>query len=239
MIFSAASTTALGGRPTNQDAAHAAEHLLAVADGVGGAPAGEVASALTIRTVVEQHGHSPEGMVEVANAAVLAHGDAEPDTAGMGTTLDLAVLVKAGGKWLVRGAHVGDSVTIVQSGADLRVLTRGHTLANDLVDGGHATPDEAARHPQRAALVRAVGLEHAIRPDLWELPATKGDRYLLCTDGLTNTLGDNLWPLLRSLQGETAEVCVTELVRAACQLSPKDNVTAVIGDVRGSSSWLS
>ncbi|SES43922.1 PP2C family protein-serine/threonine phosphatase [Actinokineospora terrae] len=233
MIFTAASTTALGGRPTNQDAAHAAQRLLAVADGVGGAPAGEVASALTIRTLVERHGDSPEGMVEVANAAVLAHGEADPATTGMGTTLDLAVLVRAAGRWVVRGAHVGDSVTVVQGGSGVRVLTRSHTLANDLVDGGHLSEEEAARHPQRSALVRAVGLEQDIRPDLWELPATKGDRYLLCTDGLTNTLGDDLWPLLQSLRGESAEVCVNELVRAACQVGPRDNVTAVVGDVRG------
>ncbi|MBM7772117.1 protein phosphatase [Actinokineospora baliensis] len=238
MIFSAASRTALGGRPTNQDAAHAAERLLAVADGVGGAPAGEVASALTIATVVDQRGDAPESMVELANAAVLAHSAVDPSTAGMGTTLDLAVLVRSKGRWLVRGAHIGDSVTVVQSDAGTRVLTTGHTLANELIAAGHLTEEEGARHPNRAALVRAVGLEPDIRPDLWELPATRGDRYLLCTDGLTNTLGDALWPLLDSLRTAPPETCVDELLRAATAAGPRDNVTAVVGDVRGGAGWL-
>ncbi|MCP2273408.1 PP2C family protein-serine/threonine phosphatase [Actinokineospora diospyrosa] len=239
MIFSAASMTVLGGRPTNEDAAHAAEHLLAVADGVGGAPAGEVASALAIATVVDRRGDSPESMVELANTALLAHSVDDPTTTGMGTTLDLAVLVRSQGRWLVRGAHIGDSVTVVQSDTGTRVLTNSHTLANELIAAGHLTEAEGARHPNRSALVRAVGLEPTIRPDLWELPAARGDRYLLCTDGLTNTLGDTLWPLLASLRTESPTTCVEALVRAASEAGPRDNVTAVVGDVRGGAGWLS
>ncbi|WP_051386487.1 PP2C family protein-serine/threonine phosphatase [Actinokineospora inagensis] len=237
MIFTAADATALGGRETNQDACHSGDRLLAVADGVGGAPAGDVAAGLAIQTAVERPGDTPESIVSAANAAVRARGDADPNTTGMGTTFDVVVIARSGGRWVVRGAHVGDSVTLVHTDG-IRVLTKSHTLANELIAAGHLTEEEGERHPQKSALVRAVGLEPTIRPDLWELPAHRGDRYILCSDGLTNTLGDGLWPLLVALRGETPAVCANELVRAACQAGPRDNVTAVVGDVRGGAGWL-
>ncbi|GLZ40523.1 protein phosphatase 2C domain-containing protein [Actinokineospora sp. NBRC 105648] len=238
MKFSAANVSALGGRTTNQDASHAGGRLLVVADGVGGAPAGEVASALAVQAVVEHGGEAPGTAASLANAAVRAHGREHPATAGMGSTLDVAAMVRREGRWLVRGAHVGDSVVLVVA-TDIHPLTRAHTLADELVAAGHLTPEEGARHPQRSALMRAIGMEDQVRPDLWERSAIPGERYLLCSDGLPNALGKGLHDLLFSLRKATAAECANELVRAAVEAGARDNVTAVVGDVAGGAGWRS
>ncbi|SDC99024.1 protein phosphatase [Actinokineospora iranica] len=211
--------------------------MLVIADGVGGAPAGEIASALAVRTVVAARRGSPAEAVARANAAVRAHARTEPHTAGMATTLDVAALVRRGARWWMVGAHVGDSVVLAQADTLLQ-LTAAHTLGAELVAAGHLTEEEGARHPQRAALVRAVGMEDQVRPDVWERPAIVGERYLLCTDGLTDALGaERLAALLASLRSAEPARCVDALVQAACEAGAKDNVTAVVADVAGGVGW--
>ncbi|WP_018684082.1 PP2C family protein-serine/threonine phosphatase [Actinokineospora enzanensis] len=236
MIFTSATANALGARDTNQDAWHATRHHLAVADGVGGAPAGDVASALSVQAVSTTGGDSPELLVAAANDLVRRHAETDPATAGMGSTLDVAILTKGRGRWVVRGAHVGDSVTIVQTAESMELLTRPHTLGLELVAAGHLTEEEGARHPNRSALVRAIGLEPVVRPDLWERTAVRGNRYVLCTDGLTNAVGQELWNLLAALRSAKPAMCADTLVQAACAAGARDNVTVVVGDV--STAWL-
>ncbi|MDQ3403867.1 MAG: protein phosphatase 2C domain-containing protein [Actinomycetota bacterium] len=233
MVLSVAGVSALGGRDTNQDSWYADQRLITVADGVGGAPAGDVASRLAVDTVAAAGPDTDlADAVGRANAAVRAHAEAHPDTEGMATTLIVAALVAREGGWFVRGAHVGDSITIVQNDR-IQVLTSAHTLAAELVSAGHLTEEEGARHPNRAALVRAVGMESSIRPDVWERPAVAGDRYLLSSDGLTDALGADLSTWLDRLRTADATQCAETLVRSACEAGARDNVTVVIADVLG------
>ncbi|WP_436493995.1 PP2C family protein-serine/threonine phosphatase [Actinokineospora sp. HUAS TT18] len=221
MRFSAAGLTHVGGRSSNEDAFHASDQLIAVADGVGGAPAGEVASQLAVDAVASSTG-DPLEAVRAANSAVRDHPD--PDTSGMASTLEFAAL------WdgeTVRGAHVGDSVTFVNG---VRT-TFGHTLGAELVSAGHLTPEEAVRHPQRAALVRAVGLDEEIEPDVWSRPAVVGDRYVVCSDGLTDALGDSVTDRLTELAATSPAECASALVRLALDAHAHDNVTVVVADV--------
>ncbi|CRK61765.1 Serine/threonine phosphatase PPP [Alloactinosynnema sp. L-07] len=225
MRFLAAGLTHIGGRAGNEDAFHAGGRLIAVADGVGGAPAGEVASRLAVDTIASLIDADPLDAVRQANAAVRSHPD--PDTAGMASTLAFAALWPGPSGWVVRGAHVGDSITFVNG---VRT-TQGHTLAAELVAAGHLTPEEATRHPHRAALVRAVGLDGEIEPDLWTRPATIGDRYVLSSDGLTDALGDTVEDRLAELAAVSPKDCAAALVRLALAADARDNVTVVVADV--------
>ncbi|PWW56206.1 PP2C family protein-serine/threonine phosphatase [Actinokineospora spheciospongiae] len=232
MRFMAAAFTALGGRETNQDSAHADPRLLVVADGVGGAPAGEVASAVAVRAVVEAGPDTdPALLAERANSAVVAHAEADPATAGMATTVDIAALVPGPAGWEVRGAHVGDSFTLVQTDRVTR-LGRAHTLAEELVAGGHITPEEGARHPNRSALMRAVGMGPTVEPELWSHPAAPGTRYLLSSDGLFDALGmEAVVTLLDSLRPSPPADVARMLVESACAAGARDNVTVVVAEV--------
>ncbi|HVK25774.1 MAG TPA: PP2C family serine/threonine-protein phosphatase [Actinokineospora sp.] len=225
MRFLAAGLTHIGGRTGNEDAFHADDRLIAVADGVGGAPAGEVASRLAVDTVAGLADTDPLDAVRQANAAVRSHPD--PDTAGMASTLVFAALWHGESGWVVRGAHVGDSLTFVNG---VRT-TRGHTLAAELVAAGHLTPEEAVRHPHRAALVRAIGLDTGIEPDLWSRPAVAGDRYILSSDGLTDALGDTVEDRLAELAAVSPAECASTLVQLALAADARDNVTVVVADV--------
>ncbi|MGW5054210.1 PP2C family protein-serine/threonine phosphatase [Actinokineospora sp. NPDC004072] len=224
-----AGCSALGGRDTNQDSWHAGERLIAVADGVGGAPAGEVASRLAMESVVAAGPDmAPAEAAVRANAAVRAYAETDPATHGMATTLVIAALGADG--W-VRGAHVGDSVTLVQTDR-VEFLASPHTLGAELVAAGHLTAEEGARHPNRNALVRAVGMESTLQPDTWSRRAVPGERYLLCSDGLTDALPPpDFLAALAGLRAADPRQCVETLVRLACDAGARDNVTAVVGDV--------
>jgi serine/threonine protein phosphatase PrpC len=229
MRLSVAGCSALGGRETNQDSWYADDRLITVADGVGGAPAGEVASRLAVESTAASGPDMPPGeTANRANAAVRAYASTDPATHGMATTLVLAVLC---GDGTVRGAHVGDSVTLVQTDR-VEFLGSPHTLGAELVAAGHLTAEEGARHPNRRALVRAVGMDTTVQADTWERPAVVGERYLLCSDGLTDALDDDEFlAALAGLRAADPRQCVETLVRLACEAGARDNVTAVVGDV--------
>ncbi|MGX7825123.1 PP2C family protein-serine/threonine phosphatase [Actinokineospora sp. 24-640] len=235
MRLSVAGISALGGRETNQDSWYASDRLITVADGVGGAPAGDVASRLTVESVAAAGPDmAPEEAAARANAAVRAYAATDPATEGMATTLAVAVLSADG--W-VRGAHVGDSVTLVQTDR-VEILSSPHTLGAELVAAGHLTAEEGARHPNRRALVRAVGMDSTVRPDVWARPAVAGERYLLCSDGLTDALDEaDLLSALSTLRSADPHQCVETLVRLACEAGARDNVTAVVGDVVEDGAW--
>ena len=215
-------------RSNNEDAYLTAPPLFAVADGMGGHRAGEVASAGAIRTLQKEAGHDTDSLVaavQSANRVVHAEAAANPDLSGMGTTIT-AMMTTHDSAQIV---HVGDSRAYLLREGRLRRLTQDHTVVDRLAREGKIPADEVDRHPQRSVLERALGVGPEVDVDVQLLDVRPGDRLLLCTDGLTSMLDDD----------EIREILLTEsdpqtaaqaLIDAALAAGGKDNVTAVIVD---------
>ncbi len=221
-------------REGNEDSAYAGPHLLAVADGMGGHAHGEVASAEAIATLVpldrdpprEGPGDALRDAVRQANDQLRRMVEADPTLEGMGTTLT-AMLWSDGSPSLV---HIGDSRAYLLRDEQLHRMTRDHTLVQSLVDEGRIDEEEAAGHPQRALLLRALDGRGDVEPDLSGHDAQAGDRYLLCSDGLSGVVSeDTLREALGS--GEGPEQTVAYLVDLANRGGGPDNVTCVVADV--------
>jgi len=209
--------------------------LLAVADGMGGHLAGEVASRLAIEVLdrkvpfpVPSDESSAARMLEStfqeANEVILQYGRRFPDCYGMGTTLTAALLC---GSRLIIG-HVGDSRLYLWRRGNFRCLTADHSVAEELVRNGTISPEAALHHPYRHVLTRALGTDFQLEVDILEKTLEPGDRVLLCTDGLSNLVMDNeiediLRENLRSLE-EIAD----SLVNLALNRGGYDNVTVVV-----------
>jgi PPM family protein phosphatase len=224
----------VGVRENNEDAAFASPRLVAVADGVGGAAAGEVASRLAIdkmvgldkRRLVHPLEREFDDAVADANAAIAFLTFYDPGLAGMGTTLT-AVALSNDGAYLI--ANVGDSRTYLLRDGCLHRLTRDHSLVQELIDRGALSEEEARRHPQRSVVLEALdGVERPL-PTLRTVRAQAGDRLVLCSDGVTDYLPDDVLAAL--LSTHDAAVAVRQLVDAALDHGSRDNVTAVIADV--------
>jgi protein phosphatase len=223
-------------RQINEDRFLADERLFAVADGVGGHQAGEVASQTSVETL-QQHfsdgEHTTSGLVEAAEAAnqavwQLAQGSREKR--GMGTTLTALALVQEDGEEQLALINVGDSRAYILQQGELTQLTEDHSLVEELVRDGKLTPAEAQIHPQRSIITRALGMEPVIRVDSWEIIPFRGDRILLCSDGLTNELSDErIASTLRQLADP--QEAARELVRLARAAGGSDNITVVVVDV--------
>ncbi|HEX4724899.1 MAG TPA: protein phosphatase 2C domain-containing protein, partial [Pseudonocardiaceae bacterium] len=174
-----------GIRPVNQDSVHASPHLLAVADGMGGHAHGEVASAVVIGVLAHLRPAEPlptlAAAVDTVQRRLTDLAAADPDLAGMGSTL--TALLWTGTEFGL--AHIGDSRGYLLRDDTLRQLTRDHTLVQSLVDDGRISPAEAESHPRRSMLMRALQTGGAATPDLSTVDAVLGDRYLLCSDGVT------------------------------------------------------
>jgi PPM family protein phosphatase len=223
-------------RRGNEDSHFRGATVVAVADGLGGHQAGEVASAIAIEPVGELDGQdfpTPEearqalvGAIKKANQAVIAKAMSDSDYWGMGTTLTAAAIA-GGGRWL-QLAHVGDSRAYLLRGERLRQLTTDHTIVGELVRDGRLTADEAAHHPERSVLTRAVGLDPQLEVDApppLELEA--GDEVLLCSDGLTDPLAeDRIAEIL--LAEDDGQAACQALVAAANAAGGPDNVTVVL-----------
>jgi PPM family protein phosphatase len=219
---------ALWPRPNDQGVARgeAADHFLAaVADGMGGHIGGEVASRLAIEAAVAAGGDAV-ARVLAANAAVVATARDRPRLTGMGTTLTLAVF--AGD--MVEIGHIGDSRAYRYREGKLEQLTRDHSLVAEMVASGELRPEEAATHPFRSVITRALGLESAVAVDLVQRDLLPGDRFLLCSDGLTTMLaGPQIAALLAGRDGPAAAAA---LVEAANRAGGFDNTSVVVVDVR-------
>ncbi|MFN0093124.1 MAG: protein phosphatase 2C domain-containing protein [Acidimicrobiales bacterium] len=228
-------------RTVNQDAALASWRLCAVADGMGGARGGEIASETALRSLAEMprivDGDSLVSAVRAANRAVFAHALDDPNLRGMGTTLcGVAVLEEAptGGSessGLLGVVNVGDSrVYRLDGRGRLEQLTEDHSLVQSMVREGRLSPEEAVDHPRRNILTRAVGIEPEVEVDHWVITAAVGERYLLCSDGLFNEVPD---PLIGATLRGVADPnqAAEELVRLANEGGGRDNVTAVVVDV--------
>jgi PPM family protein phosphatase len=234
LMMRPALATEAGPRPDNEDSAYASARLAAVADGVGGATAGEIASALAINKLISLDKRRLEGSlagelgaaVADANAAIEFVVEYDPALAGLGTTLT-AVALSNEGEYLL--ANVGDSRTYLLRDGRLRRLTHDQSLVQLLIDSGAIDEAEARRHPQRSVVLEALdGVEREL-PPVKRLGARRGDRLLLCSDGVSDYLRDE--ELARALAGRDAAEAVAEVVRLALARGARDNVTAIVADV--------
>ena len=224
-------------RTGNEDAFVAEPLVIGVADGMGGHQAGEVASAIAVRTLLDRLGHGAPS-VEAAQAAVVeantaifngAHKNA--GQRGMGTTLT-AMIVLADKDPVRRFVllNVGDSRTYLLRGGRLRRVTIDHSYVQELVSTGHITEVEARSHPRRNIVTRALGIEATVRVDTWVLPFVKGDRYLLCSDGLVDEVEDREIAKVMT-SNRDPQRAAQALVDVANSHGGRDNTTVVVVDV--------
>lgn len=221
-------------RQGNEDSGYVGPRLLLVADGMGGHAAGELASSLAIATVADLDVHPPTNADVLTSLAEAIDnvGDAigeliadDPDLTGMGTTI--TGLYWLGGRIAV--VHVGDSRAYLFRDNELIQLTHDHTYVQTLVDSGRITEEEASVHPRRSLLMRALDGMNPVEADLSVREARSGDRFLLCSDGLSGVVRDTEIADLLST-GEPTGV-VTRLVDLALERGAPDNVTVVVADV--------
>jgi protein phosphatase len=221
-------------RRNNEDAGYAAVDLLVVADGMGGHEAGELASAATIAAVVAAASNSI-GADEVLNEladAVITSGEyiadvvsGNRDLAGMGTTMTVVAL--RGER--IAMAHVGDSRAYVYRDGELQQMTKDHTFVQSLVDSGEITLEQAAVHPRRNLMMRAIDGIHAVEVDLSVRETRNGDRFLLCSDGLCGVIDSN--QISECLSHDDLTQAVTLLIDAAMSAGAPDNITVIVADV--------
>jgi protein phosphatase len=218
------------GRPENEDNLLVdREHgLYAVADGMGGHQAGEVASATAIETLQEAYlgGQRLDEAVVAANAAVFAKGAHDPSMRGMGTTMTAIALQ---GDSTAQLGHVGDSRAYLMRDGTVTQVTNDHSLVEQLVREGRLTPEEAQNHPQRAVVTRALGVDAQVEVDTHRLDLKPGDRLLICSDGLTNMLSDDTITQTLRRHADPQQAADT-LVDMANQAGGSDNITVVILD---------
>ncbi|MDM4722016.1 protein phosphatase 2C domain-containing protein [Micromonospora sp. WMMA1363] len=220
-------------RTNNEDSALAGERLVAVADGMGGLPAGEVASEIVIRILDEltppptpdEATDALRAVVSTANQRIHAAITVDPAREGMGTTLTAALLA---GDTLVL-AQVGDSRCYLLRDGALTQLTRDDTFVQALVDQGALSPEQARHHPQRSLVTRAVQGSDT-PPAIGTLTVAPGDRLLLCSDGLSDYVEHDAVAAALTRYGDR-QLCGEQLVKLAHQAGAPDNVTVVVSDV--------
>lgn len=218
-------------RANNEDRVHpetsgAGNRLVAaVADGMGGHAAGEVAAQIAIDTAVAAD-TDVEHRVRLANVAVFEAAAGTPERAGMGTTLTLGVFDEEG---TLHVGHVGDSRAYLFRNGTLEQITRDHSLVNEYVEAGRIRPEDAATHPQRSILTRALGLDPDVDVDVVDLALEPGDRVLFCSDGLSSMVDDAT--IADLLADGTPDETVWGLIEAANRAGGLDNVSVVVVDV--------
>ncbi len=220
-------------REHNEDSLVVTPPLFAVADGMGGHEAGEVASEIAIKTLAELAPQNADGealarAVVAANLNVIKAPREGIGREGMGTTLTAAILE---GERLVI-AQVGDSRAYLLHDGHLQQLTRDHSLMADMIEAGQLTEAEARVHPNRSVITRAIGSDPHMQPDIYELNVASGDRILLCSDGVCGMIDDQE---IATIMGgsETAQICADNLVAGALAAGGYDNATAIVIDVEG------
>ncbi len=199
--------------------------LIAVADGMGGHAGGEVASRIAIEMISTNVTSPLEDRITDANKAIAEEGSRNPALAGMGTTVSAAEITTDG---IVTIGHVGDSRVYLLRDGVLTQLTRDHTFVAELVAEGRITPEEAAVHPQRSMLLRALGHGRPLQVDVTEERLNAGDRLMICSDGLSGMIDDDKIDAL--LSEGTVEESVWALVEAANSAGGHDNITVAAVD---------
>jgi protein phosphatase len=227
-------------RGQNEDAHIAEQNLFAVADGMGGHNAGEVASAMAIehlRSIALSGVSSAEAFAQVVrdlNSAIHASATSTTDQRGMGTTLTAAALLKSTSDTdqpsQIVIANVGDSRTYLLRSGELRQMSVDHSYVQELVTEGLLTVDEARTHPRRNIVTRALGIDEQVSVDTWTIPIFDGDRFMLCSDGLVDEVPiDEITEMIR--EHSTPQHVAERLVTAAKRHGGRDNITVIVVDV--------
>jgi serine/threonine protein phosphatase PrpC len=222
-------------RATNEDLFLTEGELIAVADGMGGHRGGQIASRLAIETLQEAFSADPtaDGLVKAvraANRAVWERAEADPELHGMGTTIAAAARVTGSGSERLVVVNVGDSRVYLLRAGQLGRLSADHSLVADLVRSGAINETEARIHPERHILTQVLGVAPDIDPHVIDTDLARGDRLLLCSDGLFNELGDD--QITSTLAAVTdPNQAADQLVQLAKEQGGNDNITVVVVDI--------
>jgi PPM family protein phosphatase len=226
-----------GLRSNNEDAAFAGPRLLALADGMGGHAAGEVAASIAIKELMPLNEREPTGdflgelgrAVQRANAAIAHRAATDPEVAGMGTTL--TAILFAGEH--VGLAHIGDSRAYLMREGSLEQITKDDTYVQSLVDEGRLTTEQAWGHPHRSMVLKVL-TGQAVDPLLETKETYPGDRFLICSDGLSDYVPEDA--IGGTLRLSDPRRCPQELIRLALQRGSQDNITCIVADVTAGDS---
>jgi serine/threonine protein phosphatase PrpC len=218
-------------RRRNEDAFVVKPPVFAVADGMGGPRAGEVASSLATAAVKtaegEETGHDRVvALIQAANRSVYERSSEDAAVSGMGTTMTIAVVEES-----VTIGHVGDSRAYLLRHGALEQLTDDHSLVSELVRAGKLSPEEAENHPQRSVITRALGTDPNVDVDVFTVNAHGGDVFLLCSDGLTSMVDDDA--ILQAMEAHPGDLAraARELVKLANKAGGEDNITVIAFEV--------
>ncbi len=219
-------------RRHNEDAYVIEPPLFAIADGMGGAQAGEVASRLATAALKEA---SPNGggeqriadLIQVANRRVYDRSSNDPNTSGMGTTITVALVEDD----QVAFGHVGDSRAYLIRDAHMEQLTEDHSLVNELLKTGKLSREEAETHPQRSVITRALGTDPDVDVDTFSVSAETGDLFLLCSDGLTDMVSEESILEVVERNRDDIDAALRALVKAANRGGGQDNITVVAFEI--------
>jgi serine/threonine protein phosphatase PrpC len=223
-------------RRRNEDAYVCEPPLFAIADGMGGAQAGEVASRLAAAALKESDARTLGGeerisdLIQEANRRVYDRSITDPNTSGMGTTITVA-LVEDGN---VAFGHVGDSRAYLIRDGRMEQVTEDHSLVNELMKSGKLSREEAETHPQRSVITRALGTDPDVDADTFTIEAKSGDVFLLCSDGLTDLVGEREILELVELNRQDIDAALKSLVKAANRSGGEDNITVVAFEIAAS-----
>jgi protein phosphatase len=209
-------------RRRNEDSFVTQPPLFAVADGMGGAQAGEVASRLAAGAVKESDADL-ENLIQEANRRVHQRSLEDPNASGMGTTLTVAAVEDD----VVRFGHVGDSRAYLVRDGQLEQLTEDHSLVGELMRSGKLSAEEAESHPQRSVITRALGTDPDVDFDTFAVEPRAGDLFLLCSDGLTTMVDDQTILSLVAERRADLDKLVKSLIKAANRGGGEDNITVV------------
>jgi protein phosphatase len=220
-------------RRRNEDAYVFEPPLFAIADGMGGAQAGEVASRLAAAAVKESEARAASGeqaivdLIQEANRRVYDRSSTDPNTSGMGTTMTVA-LVEDG---RVAFGHVGDSRAYLIRDGRMEQLTEDHSLVNELMKSGKLSREEAETHPQRSVITRALGTDPDVDVDTFSVPSQTGDLFLLCSDGLTDMVSEEAILAVVEDHLDDLDGALRALVKEAYRGGGEDNITVVAFEI--------
>ena len=233
--YAARSDLGLGPKSRNEDSGYAGPHLLVLADGMGGHAAGDVASSMIVGHLAPLDGESIradvamprlEQAIREANENLRSAMREDPDLAGMGSTA--IAMLRSGNKLVM--AHIGDSRAFLLREGVLSQITKDHSFVQQLLDDERITPEEAVDHPQRSLVTRVMTGQPEDEPDLSVRELKPGDRYLLCSDGLSDFVrGEVIQEILS--EARTAEEAAERCIAVALKAHARDNVTVVVADV--------
>jgi serine/threonine protein phosphatase PrpC len=223
-------------RRRNEDAYVCEPPLFAIADGMGGAQAGEVASRLAAAALKESGADGGgeqriHALIQEANRRVYDRSSTDPNTSGMGTTITVALVENDN----VAFGHVGDSRAYLIRDGRMEQVTEDHSLVNELMKSGKLSREEAETHPQRSVITRALGTDPDVDADTFTIEAKAGDVFLLCSDGLTDMVGEREIQELVEKNREDIDAALKSLVKAANRSGGEDNITVVAFEIADAS----